>query len=64
MGEIAFNSDSENWVMKINDKGIFFNRERYPHSSHEDFAQAVIQILENEFEVEFKRKSPPYNKSN
>ena len=50
------------WVMKIvKDKGILFNRESYPDAKPDDFALAVIKILENNFSVTFERKSPPYN---
>lgn len=55
--EIIFNRDVEgaakSWVMKINSKGIFFNREAFPDSSADDFSNAVIEILENCFEVKF-----------
>jgi len=60
--EICFSSDTHNWVMKLTKSGIFFNRERYPNSSVDDFAKAVIDILENEYTVKFEKKSPPYNK--
>jgi len=48
MGEITFNADSndENWVMAIKDGKILFNREKWPNAEPDDFAKAVISILE------------------
>lgn len=62
--QITFNADvGENtWIMKLTNKGIFFNRERYPNSSPDDFADAVISVLEKKFTVKFERKDPPYDK--
>ena len=62
--EIIFNADADDgsWVMKLTDKGIFFNRDRYPNVQPDDFAQAVIEILEKNFTVKFERKEPPYDK--
>jgi len=60
--EIVFMPDKKEWVMKLTKEGIFFNRERYPNSKPDDFAQCVIDILEQQFTVEFKRKKPPYDK--
>lgn len=34
------------WVMEINNLGIFFNREAYPHLDEKGFAAKVIEILE------------------
>ncbi len=45
----------------VRDKGIIFNREENPHANADDFAQAVIEILERSFSVKFERKSPPYD---
>ncbi len=59
--QIIFCSGPNEWVMKINkDKGIVFNRESYPFSSADDFAKAVIDILEVSFAVKFERKNPPH----
>ena len=60
--EISFNADSNKWVMKLTDKGIFFNRQAYPNAHPEDFAQAVVEILEKEFTVKFEKKFPPYDR--
>mgnify|MGYP001599690657 FL=1 len=62
--QIIFNADVDgSWVMKLTDKGIFFNRDRYPDSDPDDFAQAVIKILEKEFTVKFDRKHPSCDKN-
>ena len=43
------------WVMKLIDgEGIFFNREEFSDYSPDDFAKAVIEILEKEFNVKFE----------
>ncbi len=61
--EIVFCPDPEKWIMKLTaGEGILFNREDYPESTPDDFAQAVIEILEQHFSVTFERKIPPYNK--
>lgn len=59
--EISFNAE-QSWVMKLTKEGIFFNREAYPNAKPDDFAEAVIKILENEFTVKFEKNEPPYNK--
>lgn len=59
---INFLADKDKWVMKIKPEGIFFNREAYPDSNADEFANAVIQILEKSFAVTFERKTPPYVK--
>ncbi len=62
-GEIIFCADAGKWVMKIvKDKGILFNRDQYPNSKPDDFALAVIEILEKHFSVTFERKEPTYDK--
>lgn len=45
---IIFNSDGndENWVMKLKDGKVYFNREKWPECAPDDFAKAVIGILE------------------
>jgi|GEM_PF-2778204 hypothetical protein len=60
--DIIFHSEPGIWAMKITRDGILFNREAYPISQPEDFAQAVIDILENVFTVKFERKNPPYDR--
>ena len=55
--EICFNVDADTWLMKLSkEKGILFNREGYPHAKPDDFAQAVIDILEKSFNITFARK--------
>ena len=61
--EIVFcpsSKDSNDWVMKLTKEGVFFNREVYSTSEPDDFAQAVIDILETCFTVNFERKEPPF----
>ncbi len=59
--EIHFNAESD-WVMKLTHEGVFFNREKFSASNPDDFALAVIGILENRFDVMFNKKEPPYDK--
>jgi hypothetical protein len=60
--EIIFCPYPGEWVMKITlDKGILFNKDRYPDASPDEFAQAVILILETTFTVKFERKNYPYD---
>lgn len=57
--EIGFwpNGNDAPWIMKLSEKGgIEFNRESYPNSSPDDFADAVIQILEKELNVKIGKK--------
>lgn len=56
--ELAFCAEGgpNGWVMKINDYGIFFNRERFPLATQDDFAVGVINILENQYTVKFERR--------
>ena len=44
------------WFIKINKDGIFFNREIYPNSSPNDFANVFIKILEMNYNVRFLEK--------
>ena len=46
----------DQWCIKINEKGIFFNRERFPESTPGDFADAFIEILEKNYAVSFTKK--------
>jgi hypothetical protein len=57
--EISFHAsqDEGDWVMKVDEQGILFNREVYSDSSPDEFAKAVIKILENEYTVRFEPKS-------
>ncbi len=60
--QICFCPNPNKWCMKITSDGIIFNREEYPNSKPDDFAQAVIDILEKAFTVKFERKQPPYDR--
>ncbi len=54
--EIIFCSENI-WIMKINRKnGIVFNRNVFKDKTPDEFAMSVIEILENQFNVIFKRK--------
>jgi len=60
--QIIFSSDPGTWVMKITrNEGIQFNRESYPFSKADDFAKAVIDILEKSYCVKFEKSEPPYD---
>jgi hypothetical protein len=45
--------------MKIRKDGIIFNRESFPYANTDDFAKAIIDILEQKFEVRFTEKYKP-----
>lgn len=60
--EIIFKTNEKDWCMRLTKKGIFFNRDKYPDSTTDDFAISVIKILEKEFSVKFERNSPPYQR--
>jgi len=60
--EIVFNANNHDWIMKLTDEGIRFNRERYPNSTVDDFALAVIEILEKQYAVKFERKTPRFER--
>lgn len=62
MGDIVFQNDENNWVMSINDQGIKFNRDKWPDASPDEFAKAVIQILEKAYKLKFEKKEPPYDR--
>lgn len=55
---IIFSTDGV-WVMKIASEGIFFNREKFSSHNPDDFAKAVIDILEKGFFVTFNKKQLP-----
>lgn len=59
---IVFSPQTGEWIMKLTADGILFNRETYPDAKPDDFAQAVIEILERAFTVKFERKQPPYDR--
>ncbi len=50
---ITFSADCRTWVMKlVKEEGrvrILFNREDYPNAAPDDFAKAVVEILELKF---------------
>lgn len=55
--KIIFCSEDGEWVMKItHGQGIVFNRERWPDGTPDDFAIAVIEILEKCFKLKFDWK--------
>ena len=62
MGQIEMCVDSEEWIIRINPEGIFFNREKYPNATPDEFAQAFTEILEHKYTVHFERKKPPYER--
>ena len=55
---ITFCPDGENWAMEIRNDGIFFNIEGFPEWQPDDFAKAIIELLEKSFTVHFE-KIPP-----
>lgn len=59
---ITFNADANVWFLKLTKDGIFFNKELYPNSQPDDFAQAFIDLLEKKFTIKFERTEPPYDR--
>lgn len=54
---ITFSVSDGIWTMKIiKDEGVLFNREAFPNATPDDFALAVIEILERNFNVKFEKK--------
>jgi hypothetical protein len=49
-------SGEESWAIKITNEGVKFNREHYPNSKPEDFAQFFIDILEMNYDIKFIKK--------
>lgn len=43
------------WLIKIDEKGIRFNREQFPNLSTDEFATEFLNLIENSFDVEFKK---------
>lgn len=44
------------WAIRITNKGIFFNKEIFPESGPDDFANFFIRILEKQYDVKFTKK--------
>lgn len=60
--EIVFKPNEQDWIMKLSrDEGILFNRESYPDATRDEFANAIIEILEKCFTIKFEKKEPPYH---
>lgn len=57
---IIFQTNKDDWIMKLSPKGIIFNRERFPDSKPDEFSNAIIKILEKAYTVKFEKKDPPY----
>ncbi len=69
LGNMGNNSEmyfsiSNGWIMKLNNEGIYFNRELFTDHSPDDFAREVIAILERNFNVKFEKRNPPEKKVN
>jgi len=62
MGEIIFNANDTDWVMALKDGAIFFNRDKWPNATPDEFAIAVIEILEKQYTLKFEKKEPPYDR--
>lgn len=56
--QISFMSDKneESWVMRITDGKIKFNRTKYPNVAEDEFAEAVLQILERADFIQLKER--------
>lgn len=42
------------WLIEISKTGIKFNREAFPDSTPDDFAEAFMRILENNIPMKFE----------
>lgn len=62
--EITFCPQLGEWVMKITQEGIKFNKDLYSDSNTDEFAKAVIDILERDFDVKFTAKSNEFKDHN
>ncbi|MEK6878161.1 MAG: hypothetical protein AABY22_01060, partial [Nanoarchaeota archaeon] len=54
--EISFSASPDTWLMQVSEDGVIFNREAFPDATPDDFAEAVIQIIQNNFNVTFHKK--------
>jgi putative NADH-flavin reductase len=54
--EFIFQTNKENWCIKIRKDGIQFNKKYYSDSSPDDFAKAFIEILEKNYTVKFEKR--------
>ena len=54
---------NDSWIMKLTDRGVFFNRDQFAKASPDDFAQSVVDILESDYDVTIKRKDSYGQKS-
>ena len=46
ISNITFDDGHGSWVMKLENGKVFFNREHWPLAEPDEFAKAVIEILE------------------
>lgn len=53
---ITFWVNKTEWALEISKDGIKFNRELYPESNAEDFAEVFVQVLEKQYDVKFIKK--------
>lgn len=49
-------TNNNDWLMRISDKGIEFNREAFPNWQPDDFTKAIIDLLENAYDLKFVKK--------
>lgn len=48
--------NAKDWVVRITEKGIEFNREAFPDHKPDDFAKEFMEIIEKGFAVKFEKK--------
>jgi hypothetical protein len=48
--------NAKDWVFRLSEKGIEFNREAFPDHKPEDFAREFMEIIENSYNVKFEKK--------
>ena len=54
--KLVFSASPDTWLMQVSEDGVIFNREAFPDATPDDFAEAVIQIIQNNFNVTFHKK--------
>ncbi len=54
--EICFSPNGVDWAFKVTNKGIIFNKEKFPFTTADEFAKAFVDILEMQYEVKFEKR--------
>lgn len=57
---ITFSIDGK-WLLKLSEAGMEFNKEGFPQFKEDDFVRKFIEILEDQFNVNFSIIDPESN---